>query len=340
LTINQITSKIIVRLLKWRYILIVLSIGLAILGYLYASRVSPMLTARSSFYPLTSTQDKGSATNKVTEFLGGGSGSKSLAEEANVNIEEVGRSKKTREAVAAKRLVEFDNKTIAELLIEENNKHKSFFEPLIEKPKTDSMAIRIGGELLKSLYEVKFNKNNLLEVKYSSHNENFLQPICNVLTNTISQFYIELKIEKAKVDFDFLQAKVDSFTQILEHFDEKRIRIEKTTLFVKPGQARFNIPVENLTADKLLVTQQRNNAIYNREEALLRLNKVTPIIKMLDKPTPPYDKQAPKKLVYAFGGFVLGLVLFSILLIIDLVIGFTNKSINEAIKKNMEEAKG
>jgi hypothetical protein len=299
-----------------------------------------MLTARSSFYPLTSTQDKGSAANKVTEFLGGGSGSKSLAEEANVNIEEVGRSKKTREAVAATRLVEFNNKTIAELLIEENNKHKGFFEPRIEKPKTDSTAIRIGGELLKSLYAVKFNKNNLLEVTYSSHNENFLQPICNVLTNTISQFYIELKIEKAKVDFDFLQAKVDSFTQILEHFDEKRIRIEKTTLFVKPGQARFNIPVENLTADKLLVTQQRNNAIYNREEALLRLNKVTPIIKMLDKPTPPYDKQTPKKLVYAFGGFVLGLVLFSILLIIDLVIGFTNKSINEAIKKNMEEAKG
>jgi uncharacterized protein involved in exopolysaccharide biosynthesis len=338
-TSTQLTSKIIVRLLKWRWILVLIGIACAILGYLFSKKLHPVFTARSSFYPLTSTQDKNSTTSKLTELIGGSSGNKSLVEEANINIEEVGKSKKTREAVVAQRLVAFDSKQIADILLEEANQKVGFLKSKIIRPTEETKLIEIGADLLKDMYTIKFNKNNLLEVNFSSANKNLLQPVSNVLTEKIAKFYTELKIEKAKFDFEFLEGKVDSFNQVLETFDEKMVYRDKTTLFIKPGQKKFDIPKENLEIQKQIVLQQRNNAIYNREEALLRLKKVTPIIKVLDEPTPPYQETRPSKLIYAAGGFFVGIILLSVLLVANLIIAFINKTVSNTIALNVEQAK-
>jgi uncharacterized protein involved in exopolysaccharide biosynthesis len=338
-TSTQLISKIIVRLLKWRWVLVLVGIGCAILGFLYSKKLPSVFTARSSFYPLTSTQDKNSTTSKLTELIGGSSGNKSLVEEANINIEEVGKSKKTREAVVAQRLVAFDNKLIADILLEEANQKAGFLTSKINRPKEESKLVEVAADILKDMYTIKFNKNNLLEVNFSSANKGLLQPVSTVLSEKIAKFYTELKIEKAKFDFEFLEAKVDSFNQVLETFDERMVYRDKTTLFVKPGQKKFDIPKENLEIQKQLVLQQRSNAIFNREDALLRLKKVTPIIKVLDEPTPPYQEVKPNKIIYAAGGFVLGVLLVSLLLIANLIIVFINKTVSKTIAENIEQAK-
>ena len=99
-------------------------------------------SVRSTLYPLTSGPDDKSATSKISELLGGNTNSKTLSDEANVNIEEVAKSRKTREAVVAENLPAFGNKSIAQILIEEYNKYKSILAPLKKIPTGTSLTMR------------------------------------------------------------------------------------------------------------------------------------------------------------------------------------------------------
>jgi hypothetical protein len=329
-TTQELTRRIIIRLIKLKWLIIMGGIGFAALMYFYAKGKPVFYTAKSSFYPLSSPASNPSS--KLMEQIGGGGGgSKSLTEDANINIEEVAKSKKTRQAVVAEKLPEFENKSIAELLILELNKDRSYFTKEMEVPKVDTQLYALGAELIKNLYSAKFSKTNLLEINFTSKNVLLLQPITNVLTNKVIAFYKELKIKKAKVDFEFLQAKVDSFDYLLSQFDKKRIVLDNTSLFVRPNKLKFSVPVENLENQKNLVLTQRNSAVYNREEANLRLQKITPVIDMLDSPTPPYDNVGTSKIMYAAIGFFLGIILFSFLFIVGLIAKYSNAMVKNTI---------
>ncbi len=337
MTSQAFTLKIFRRLNKLKYLIFLGAIGIAILMYFYAKKIPAVYSVRSTVFPLTSGPDKNSTTSKISELIGAGGGSKSLTEEANVNIEEVARSKKTREAVAGEILPNYSNKLVADALIDEYNKHKKFYEPSVERPKTETELRAVGAELLKNAYLVKFNKNSLLEVTFSSTNKDIITPISYILINKISQFYTELKVEKAQFDFDFTQRKVDSLEKLLSSFDKKQIEYNNTTLFVRPSKLKYSIPKENLENDRLQVLAQKNGAASNREEALWRIQKVTPIIKILDKPEPPFDVNKPTKLIYAIIGFFVGAILFSFLFVAGIVFSFANKQMNTAISEKLKE---
>ena len=282
MTTQELTQKIIRRLSRLKIVIFLGGILFAILLFLYARSVPMIYSVKSTVYPLTAGPDDKSATSKISELLGGSSNSKTLSDEANVNIEEVGRSKRTREAVVAERLAIFGNKRIALILIEDYNKNKSFFKPALKIPTNDPELISTGASLLKDYYTVKFNKNSLLEMIFTSSNEKLITPTSLILIDKISQFYKELKIKKAQFDFDFTQKKVDSLEVVLRKYDNQRINLNNTTLFVQPGKLQYTVPKENLETNKLLVLAQRNGAASNREEALWRKQKVTPIIEILD----------------------------------------------------------
>lgn len=333
MTSQELTRRIIFRLLKLKWLIVLAGICFATLLFFYAKSKPVFYTAKSSFYPLSSPASNSS--NKLIEQIGGGGGSKSLTDDANINIEEVAKSKKTREAVAAEKLPAFENKTIAELLIIELNKDRSYFAEEIKIPKVDTALYALGAELLKTTYTAKFSKTNLLEIYFTSKNIQLLQPITIILTNKVINFYKELKIKKAKIDFQFLQAKVDSFNLLLAQFDKKRIVMDNTTLFVSPGKMKYLVPKENLENLKNLVTAQRNSAVYNREEANLRLQKDTPVIDMLDSPTPPYDAAGTSKVIYAAIGFIFGIFFSSFLFTVGLLFRFSNSIIKNTIAEKI-----
>jgi hypothetical protein len=340
LTSQIFIIKTIEKLRKFKFLILLCGVVFAAILYFYSKNIAKTYTVTSSVFPLTSGPDKNSATSKITELLGGGSGgTKSLSEEANVNIEEVGRSKKTREAVVSEKLPEFNNKYIADLLFDEYNLHKKFYAPKLIKPTTDSALIKEGALLLKDLYSVKFNKNNLLEITYTSTNEKLVTPISYALIDKISRFYTELKVKKAQFDYDFTEKKVDSLDKVLNNYDKSIIKQNNTTLFVRPNKLEYVIPQENLQTDKIQVLTQRNGAASNREEALWRKQKVTPIIEILDKPDPPFVIGKPSKIVYIIVGFILGCILSSLLFLSGLIYRFINNLASEAIKEKLVEPK-
>ncbi len=332
MTTNELIGKILFRLSRFKIVILLGGLLIGTILYLYALSKPVFYTVTSTVFPLTAGAENGSASSRISELLGGGNASaKSITEEANVSIEEVGRSKKTREAVVTQRLPKYGNKLVAEILLEEFNRHRAFGVPEQPIPKTDEEIIYAGSEMLKNSYSVKFNKNSLLEVKFTNTDPNLLPPVSYILIERISEFYKELKIKKAKADFDFAEGKVDSLQRVLSRFDRRRIAIDNHTLFTPPGKLEYNIPKENLENDKLRVLAQKAGTANNREDAAWRLQKETPIIEILDNPEPPYIITKTSKMLYGFVGFMFGLFLFAFASVAGLLYQFMNAQMKEFI---------
>lgn len=307
---------------------------------MYAKKKPIEYTVKSSFYPLNSSAEKNGSSSKLTELIGGGKGSSggaNLSDDANVNIEEVAKSRKTRDAVCAEKLKDFNNITIGEILINEYNKNAGYFTEKIEIPKTPEKIVSQGSQLLEDTYSAKFNKLNLLELTYTNKNKDLLSPISYVLIAKISQFYKELKIKKAKIDSDFMQKKYDSLSDVLNNLDYKQIALNERTLFVK-NKIKYMIPEQNIENDRLQILAQKNNAAANVEEAQRRLQKVTPIIEVLDSPEPPFKSQKTSTITYGLVGFIIGIAFGIFLFTIGLVFKFANYQISKSLETKLAES--
>lgn len=331
MTTIELTRKIFIRLRKVKLLVVLVGIVGAGLLYFYAKKQPVIYTSRASVFPLTGGSDNSGASSLLSSITGLSDVPKSFSQEASINIVELATSRNTREAVAMERLPQFGNKYIARLLIESANKYKSFFGKDIKIPTNDSDLAAVGGNMLKATINAKINKNGILELNFSNPEYDLITPVSNVLIDKISQFYKDLKIKKAKVDYDFTVRKMDSLQGVLNEYDKRAIHMANTTLFTNPEKIEFTIPKENLIADKERVLRQRDASANNKEEALWRLQKVTPIIETLDKPEPPFDITAPSALIYAFVGFIIGCILCAVLFVADIIYQYINTEINDAV---------
>lgn len=325
---QELIRQIILRLSKLKLFILAGGILIAALMYVYAYTRPAEYKVKSTVFTLTAAPDN--ASTKLSEIFGGGN-VKSPTDEANISIEEVGKSRKTRGAVVSVRLPQYGNKMIAEVLINLYNKNRSFFKPVLEIPKSDSDIINTGINLIQPQYIIKFGKTGVLDVSFTSTDKNLLIPVEYLLIDKVSQFYKELTTEKANADYKFVQSKVDSFEYVLRSYDRQLIHMSTTTLFVPENRLEYSIPKANLYNNKSRVLGQRNGAAANREEALWRLQKVTPLIKILDKPVVDDIPIKPSSKLYALAGFFIGCFLFSIIFIAGLVYRFVNWQVQAAL---------
>jgi uncharacterized protein involved in exopolysaccharide biosynthesis len=189
----------------------------------------------------------------------------------------------------------------------------------------------VGGDLLNQNFVAKTAKSGILELYYSNTNPKLISPITYAMIEKISQFYIDLKTRKAKKDYDFTLRKIDSLQQVLNTYDRRAVDMANTTLFVPRDKIEYSIPKENLISAKERVMRQRDGSANNREEALWRLQKATPIIDILDKPIPPFTKVKPSSMIYGFLGFMLGCLLAIGFLIAPLLSKYVETETNKAI---------
>jgi len=314
-TYHELIRNIFYKISRFKWLILLSGIILAVGFFFYSRKVAPIYTSRATVFPLTATNDNSGATSQLSAILGISETPKSFSQEASINIVELAQSRNTREAVALQRLPDFGNKTIAALLIENFNSTRSLFEPAIKMPADSITLAATGGNLLKAGFSARINKNGILEINFSSTDMKLVAPVSYQFIEKISEFYKELKMKKAKLDYDFTLRKIDSLETVLNVYDKKAVRMANTTLFVSPEKIEYQIPKENLVNEKDRVMRQRDASANNREEALWRLQKVTPIIAILDKPDPPYDIKKPSALLYAVIGFILGIIIAACLVI-------------------------
>lgn len=330
MTSQDLIKKLIKRTLKFKWVILIGGIGFAVLFYKIAKSKPVMYSVRSSIFPLTASDNSG-GSSKLNELLGGGGSSKNLSEEATINIEEVAKSRKTRDAVSAEKIPQLGNKLAGLLLIENYNAHAGYFGKKMAVPKTDAEIISTGSLLLDGAYSLKANKNGLLEINFSSTDSSIITPMSYILISKITAFYKELKIKKARSDFEFTDKKVDSLQLVLDKYDREQIQMNNTTLFVPKDRLEYSIPKQNVSNNKIIVTNQRNSAASNREDALWRLQRVTPIVEILDKPEQPFVETRTSGMLYAIGGMALGCILFLLIFIADILYKYASQQVHNAI---------
>lgn len=331
MTTHDLIRNIFLKTGRYKILIITGGVIFAALFFLYAMSKKPIYTSRASVFPLTSSNDNSASASALSSILGISDAPKSFSQEASINIVELALSRNTREAVAMERLPEFGNKTIAELLIERNNKTRALFETEIDMPSNQPALAALGGTLLKSGIAAKINKNGILEINFSNRNKELVAPISYVFIDKLSEFYKDLKIKKAKLDYDFTIKKIDSLDKVLDSMDKRAIYMSNTTLFVPSEKIEYSIPKENLSDQKDWVARQRDASANNREEALWRLQKITPIIATLDKPDPPFEVKKTSSVLFAVIGLIVGMVLIIMFLISGLLFRFVKAEIFKAI---------
>lgn len=329
MTTADLTRLIFTRLKKFRFIILAAGLIVGVLLYFYAKRTPVTFTSRATVFPLTSSPENSGATSALSVLLG--TDSKNFSDDASINIVELAQSRTTREAVAATVIPSLGNKTIAALLVEDINNHLSWMEPKVNQPPTQEQLNIWAGGVLGSGLSATINKNNMLVLTYTGRSQNIVKEISYQFIDKISQYYIELKREKAKRDYVFAENKADSLKRVLNAKDYQLIAIDKRTLFTNTSKLEFKVPVENLIMEKQMINNQYLQAVANRENAAYKLQKATPVIKVLDKPEPPYDSQSKSGTMYGMLGFFLGCFLIATLAIAGIIFKFIRLEITKAV---------
>jgi uncharacterized protein involved in exopolysaccharide biosynthesis len=309
---------------QWKLIIGIAALG-AILSFAIASFIKPTYQATSTF---VLEEDKGGgmsgALGLASSFgldLGGG-GTGGLF--TNSNIIELMKSRLVVEKTLLNP-VQIAGKVIslADYYIQVNE----LKEDWVKKPKLaninfpmnsdrtkfsleqDSILQTISKELIKENLSIvqKDKKVSIISLTVKTESELFSKFFCEQLLKETSDFYIETKSKKARLNVDILQHQADS------------IRAELNSAITGVATASDNVynlnpalNVKRTPSTRRQVDVQANTAILTQLVAQLELSKVslrkeTPLVQLIDRPILPLEKDKVGRLKsLILGGFLAG----------------------------------
>jgi hypothetical protein len=206
-----------------------------------------------------------------------------------------------------------------------------FWQKKLNIPADTIALASVGGEILSDYLTAKMSKTEVLEIYFSNASKPLITPITNVLIDKLSQFYIDLKTSKALADYNFTLKKIDSLEGMLSRVDKRAIVMQNTTFFTPTDRLEYGLPKENLSMEKGRIVRQRDLSVTNREEATWRLQKATPIISVLDKPTEPFAVSKTSSVLLGIGGFIAGSMICIFFLIAGLLYAYTKAEVYKSL---------
>ena len=173
----------------------------------------------------------------------------------------------------------------------------------------DSILQVISKELIKENLVIvqKDKKVSIISLTVKTESELFSKLFCEQLLKETSDFYIETKSKKSRLNVDILQHQADS------------IRAELNSAITGVATASDNVynlnpalNVKRTPSTRRQVDVQANTAILTQLVAQLELSKVslrkeTPLVQLIDRPILPLEKEKLGKFkTLIFGGFLTG----------------------------------
>jgi hypothetical protein len=309
---------------QWKLIIAIAALG-GILGFVYASFQKPSYLATTTF---VLEEDKGGgglggAMGLASSFgfdIGGGGGGLFTSS----NIIELMKSRLVVEKtllnpvqVGAKVI------TLADFYIQVNELKEEWegkpeiemlnFPINTERPKysllQDSILLTISEKLTKEnlLIAQKDKKVSIISLTVNTKNELFSKLFCEQLLKETSNFYIETKSKKARLNVELLQHQADS---IRAELNGAIIGVAEATDNVYNLNAALNVRSSPSKIKQLDV--QANSAILTQVAAQLEMSKAslrkeTPLVQIIDRPILPLEKVKLGRLKsIQIGGFFAG----------------------------------
>jgi hypothetical protein len=198
--------------------------------------------------------------------------------------------------------------TLLEYYIDKNNlrtkwKKKKSLNNIHFLPNEDRSKFSLEKDsILKVIYKTLINKDNLsisqidkkvtiLSIEVNSEDEKFSKIFCENIAKETSDFYIQTRSKKARINTDVLQKQVDSVRNALNN---SIIGVAAESDNVYNLNPAFNI--RGASSKKRQIDVQANTAILTNLVVQLELSKITlrketPLIQLIDKPAFPLEKE-------------------------------------------------
>lgn len=153
----------------------------------------------------------------------------------------------------------------------------------------------------------KDKKVSILSIEVTSDNEIFSKVFCENLAKQTSNFYIETKSKKAKINLDILQKQVDSVKNALNGAITEVAYETDNVYNMNPALNIKGAPGKKIQIDVTANTVILSNLVVQLELAKITLRKETPLIQLIDRPILPLEKEKLGNLKsLILGGFLAG----------------------------------
>jgi hypothetical protein len=319
---------------QWKIILLAGILG-ATLGFTYSIFKKPIYTATLSF----ALEDEKSAGGGLGSALGLASslgldlGSSGGGAFSGANLTELFKSRSMVEQTLIQPVLNGnDTISLAEMYIrtqewrkdwQENPKLKAIQFPPLTKRKYftrehDSIMGKMYEDLSKTSLTVaqKDKKISIISIDVKSENEGFAKAFSETLAKQVSDFYVDTKSKKARMNMAILQHQTDSIRAELNGAITGVAVANDNTFMLNPA-----LNVNRAPSAKRQVDVQANTAILTElvkqtELAKVTLRKETPLIQVIDRPILPLPKDKLGKVK----GVIFGLFLSTFIIILIMIL--------------------
>ncbi len=203
-----------------------------------------------------------------------------------------------------------DNPSLANIQFLPNSKRSNF------TIQHDSILGAIYENLTKEnlIISQSDKKVSIINIMVKSENELFSKYFTEALAREVSDFYIETKSKKAKLNLDILSKQTDSVRSELNAAITGVATANDNTFNLNPSLNINRVPSVKRQVDVQANTAILTELVKNLEMAKVTLRKETPLIQVIDAPILPLKKERLGK----FKGLVLGGIIGGLLCILFL----------------------
>jgi uncharacterized protein involved in exopolysaccharide biosynthesis len=311
---------------KWKIILLVSTLGASI-GIVYALFQKPTYKAVLTF---ALEEDKGGGGGLggamgLASTFGIDLGSSGGGAFAGSNLMELMKSRLLVEKTLLNPVVvKGDTLSLVEYYIQINELREKWnkkpelkniqFLPNADRTEFSLQQDSILQTIFKSLTDLKSltisqkdKKVSITNIEVISENEQFAKVFCENLAKETSEFYVETKSKKARLNTEILQKQTDSIRNELNNAITGVAAASDNVYNLNPA-----LNVKSSPGKRRQVDVQANTAILTQLVAQLEMSKVTlrketPLIQVIDRPILPLEKEKVGKLKsLILGGFLAG----------------------------------
>ncbi|GAA3948275.1 lipopolysaccharide biosynthesis protein [Chitinophaga oryziterrae] len=180
----------------------------------------------------------------------------------------------------------------------------------------DSVLNEIQSALVKRDLEVgkPDKKLSFISVQCTTPDEVFSKAFIELLVNEATDFYINTKTKRSKVNVDKLQAVADSIELLLNRKTYSLAAAQDINQ--NPARQIASAGTEVQSRDKLVLQTMYGEVIKNLELSKMAMAQETPVVQIIDTPILPLKKKKLSKLVgLIVGGFLGGLTAVIVLIV-------------------------
>lgn len=319
---------------QWKSIVLTGIIGAALgLGYSYIKK--PVYTATLSF----ALEDEKSASGGLGSALGlasslgfdlGGSAGGMFT---GSNLTELFKSRSmVEQTLLTPVVVETHTISLAEMYI----RNQEWREKWNEKPKLRNIQFlpnlkrkyftRVHDSILGVIYEdlsktgltvaQKDKKVSIISIDVASTDELFAKYFTEALAKQVSDFYVNTKSKKARLNMEILKRQTDSIRRELNGAITGVAIANDNTFNLNPALNVRRAPSARRQVDVQANTAILTELIKQTELAKVTLRKETPLIQVIDKPILPLPKERfGKAKGLLLGGFLAGFLMVIVLIV-------------------------